>query len=136
MQFRALHSSFKHLASALDIEYQAGDKHIANMHYVAPDQLLNEQPQCDLLLIDEAAAIPVPILIKILHLYPRVVFSSTMIGYEGNGRGYILKFTRYLKTHFKNMRSISLEQPIRFAARSFRAAPSYTLSFGCRTSQR
>nr|MDC2854421.1 GNAT family N-acetyltransferase [Ningiella sp. W23] len=115
MQFRALHSSFKHLASELDIDYRAGDKHIANMHYVAPDQLLNEQPQCDLLLIDEAAAIPVPILIKILHLYPRVVFSSTMIGYEGNGRGYILKFTRYLKTHFKNMRSISLEQPIRFA---------------------
>ncbi|MFP3454326.1 hypothetical protein R0K30_22220, partial [Bacillus sp. SIMBA_154] len=32
MQFRALHSSFKHLASELDIDYRAGDKHIANMH--------------------------------------------------------------------------------------------------------
>ncbi|GAA62258.1 tRNA(Met) cytidine acetyltransferase [Pseudoalteromonas sp. BSi20311] len=115
MQFRALHSSFKHLANALNLEYQTGNKCIANMHYVAPDQLLNEQPECDLLLIDEAAAIPVPMLIKLLHLYPRVVFSSTMVGYEGNGRGYILKFTRYIKTHFKNMRSISLEQPIRFA---------------------
>ena len=115
MQFRALHSSFKHLANALNLEYQAGNKCIANMQYIAPDQLLNEQPECDLLLIDEAAAIPVPMLIKLLHLYPRVVFSSTMVGYEGNGRGYILKFTRYIKTHFKNMRSISLEQPIRFA---------------------
>ena len=115
MQFRALHSSFKHLANALNLEYQAGNKCIANMQYIAPDQLLNEQPECDLLLIDEAAAIPVPMLIKLLHLYPRVVFSSTMVGYEGNGRGYILKFTRYIKTHFKNMRSMTLEQPIRFA---------------------
>lgn len=115
MQFRALHSSFKHLANALNLEYQAGNKCIANMQYVAPDQLLNEHPECDLLLIDEAAAIPVPMLIKLLHLYPRVVFSSTMVGYEGNGRGYILKFTRYIKTHFKNLRSMTLEQPIRFA---------------------
>ena len=115
MQFRALHSSFKHLANALNLAYKPNEKCIANMQYVAPDQLLDEFPECDLLLIDEAAAIPVPMLISILNHYPRIVFSSTLVGYEGNGRGYVLKFTHHLKTHYKNMRSITLTQPIRFA---------------------
>ncbi|BDF96209.1 GNAT family N-acetyltransferase [Pseudoalteromonas sp. KAN5] len=115
-QFSALHSSFKHFADEQGIDYQAPQKQLANLRYIAPDQLLSELPQCDVLLVDEAAAIPVPMLIKMLDHYPRVVFASTMIGYEGNGRGYTLRFRRYLETHFKNMRSVNLEQPIRFAA--------------------
>lgn len=115
MQFKALHSSFKHLATELNLAYQPSNKQLANMSFIAPDQLLNNLPVCDLLLIDEAAAIPVSILIKILNLYPRTVFSSTMIGYEGNGRGYVLKFKQYLKNNYKNMRAVTLKQPLRFA---------------------
>ena len=114
-QFSALHSCFKHFAAERGCHYQAQQKQLDNLHYIAPDQLLNEQPQCDVLLVDEAAAIPVPMLIKMLDHYPRVVFASTMIGYEGNGRGYTLRFKRYLEKHFKNMRSVNLELPIRFA---------------------
>ncbi|MFU2510374.1 GNAT family N-acetyltransferase [Pseudoalteromonas sp. ASV78] len=114
-QFTALHSCFKHFAAMRGCHYQAQQKQLANLRYIAPDQLLNEQPQCDVLLVDEAAAIPVPMLIKMLAHYPRIVFASTMIGYEGNGRGYTLRFKRYLEKHFKNMRSVNLELPIRFA---------------------
>ncbi|CAM4430800.1 GNAT family N-acetyltransferase [Pseudoalteromonas ostreae] len=114
-QFTALHSCFKHFAAEQGCHYQEQQKQLANLRYIAPDQLLSELPQCDVLLVDEAAAIPVPMLIKILTHYPRVVFASTMIGYEGNGRGYTLRFKRYLEQHFKNMRSVNLELPIRFA---------------------
>ena len=114
-QFTALHSCFKHLAQAHNLSYNASDKQLANLHYSPPDQLLNELPECDVLFVDEAASIPVPLLIKMLTHYPRIVFASTMVGYEGNGRGYTLKFKRYLQTHYKNMRSIELKQPIRFA---------------------
>ncbi|MBB1294181.1 GNAT family N-acetyltransferase [Pseudoalteromonas sp. SR41-4] len=115
-QFNALHSCFKHFAAARGLSYQTRDKQLANLHYIAPDQLLNELPDCDVLLVDEAAAIPVPLLIKMLTHYPRIIFASTMVGYEGNGRGYTLKFKRYLEQHYKNMHNVTLEQPIRFAA--------------------
>lgn len=115
-QFTALHSCFKHLAQASNLSYNASDKQLANLHFSPPDQLLNELPECDVLFVDEAASIPVPLLINMLAHYPRIIFSSTIVGYEGNGRGYTLKFKRYLQTHYKNMRSIELTQPIRFAA--------------------
>lgn len=115
-QFAALHSCYKHLSQQLGLTHHKTDKQLANLHFFAPDQLLHELPKCDVLFVDEAASIPVPMLIKMLAHYPRIVFASTMIGYEGNGRGYTLKFKRYLELHYKNMRSIELKHPIRFAA--------------------
>lgn len=114
-QARAVQTSFKHLASQLNIQHNASQKKLSNLSYVAPDVLLDTLPPCDVLFVDEAAAIPVPMLLKMLAHYPRIVFSSTIIGYEGNGRGYTLRFKRHLQQQYKNMRSIALEQPIRFA---------------------
>lgn len=114
-QPRAVQTSFKHLASQLNLPLNKAQKKLANLSYVAPDVLLDTLPKCDILFVDEAAAIPVPILLKILASYPRIVFASTIIGYEGNGRGYTLRFKRHLQQHYKNMRSVTLEQPIRFA---------------------
>ena len=90
-------------------------KQLANLSYIAPDILLNEKPDCDLLFVDEAAAIPVPMLLQILKSYPRIVFASTMVGYEGNGRGYTLRFLHYLRSQFKSLKTITLDEPIRFA---------------------
>jgi len=114
-QARAVQTSFKHLASQLNLQPSATQKKLANLNYVAPDVLLDTLPQCDILFVDEAAAIPVPMLLKMLAHYSRIVFSSTIIGYEGNGRGYTLRFKRHLQQQYKNMRSIALKQPIRFA---------------------
>ncbi|MEM5515265.1 GNAT family N-acetyltransferase [Pseudoalteromonas sp. AS84] len=114
-QFKATHSSFKHLANELNLQYNTEHKQLANLHYVAPDALLNALPECDLLLVDEAAAIPVPLLLKILAHYPRIVFASTLVGYEGNGRGYTIRFSNYIKAHYKASKVVTLDQPLRFA---------------------
>ncbi|MBE0358630.1 GNAT family N-acetyltransferase [Pseudoalteromonas aliena] len=114
-QFKATHSCFKHLAAELDLQYNIEDKQLGNLHYVAPDALLNMLPECDLLLVDEAAAIPVPLLLKMLAHYPRIVFASTLVGYEGNGRGYTIRFSNYVKTHYKASKVIILDEPLRFA---------------------
>ncbi|HDY92563.1 MAG TPA: tRNA(Met) cytidine acetyltransferase, partial [Pseudoalteromonas sp.] len=114
-QFKATHSSFKHLANELNLQYNTEHKQLANLHYVAPDALLNALPECDLLLVDEAAAIPVPLLLKILAHYPRIVFASTLVGYEGNGRGYTIRFSNYIKAHYKASKVVTLDEPLRFA---------------------
>jgi tRNA(Met) cytidine acetyltransferase len=83
--------------------------------FMAPDALLMQQPQCDLLLIDEAAAIPVPTLIELSQSYSRVVFSTTQHGYEGCGRGFSLKFIDWLRSHSPSLRFRHLIQPIRWS---------------------
>ncbi|WP_237385115.1 tRNA(Met) cytidine acetyltransferase TmcA [Xenorhabdus sp. Sc-CR9] len=45
----------------------------------------------DWLLIDEAAAIPTPQLSELIQYFPRVLLTSTVQGYEGTGRGFLLK---------------------------------------------
>ncbi|MDC9614457.1 GNAT family N-acetyltransferase [Xenorhabdus khoisanae] len=45
----------------------------------------------DWLLIDEAAAIPTPQLAELIRHFPRVLLTSTVQGYEGTGRGFLLK---------------------------------------------
>ncbi|WOC26443.1 GNAT family N-acetyltransferase [Pseudoalteromonas sp. N1230-9] len=114
-QAKAVQTSFKHLASELGITKEQNCKQLANLSYIAPDTLLHEKPDCDLLFVDEAAAIPVPMLLQILKSYPRIVFASTMVGYEGNGRGYTLRFLHYLRSQFKSLKTITLDEPVRFA---------------------
>lgn len=84
--------------------------------FVAPDRLLAEAEQCvpgvDWLLIDEAAAIPAPLLQRLVTLFPRVLLTTTVQGYEGTGRGFMLKFCASLPavTHYQ------LDEPLRWAA--------------------
>ncbi|MBD1582379.1 GNAT family N-acetyltransferase [Pseudoalteromonas sp. S16_S37] len=113
-QYRAVISSFKHLAQLVGVNYQGHEKHIANLHFVPPDQLLTMQLTDQIVLIDEAAAIPVPTLIALVKKAQRCVFSSTIIGYEGNGRGYTLRFKRYLSKHYPDFLALSMRQPIRY----------------------
>lgn len=114
-QRRSVESAFKHLASITKLEYKVGDNTLANLHFIAPDKLINEVHKTDVVFIDEAAALPVPILQKILKLYPRVIFATTIYGYEGTGRGFTLRFMPYLNKHYKNCQKTLLNEPIRFA---------------------
>ncbi|GHX64940.1 tRNA(Met) cytidine acetyltransferase [Vibrio cholerae] len=88
----------------------------SSLRFMAPDELLRTQPECDLLLVDEAAALPLPFLKRWVERYHRAVFSSTIHGYEGCGRGFSLKFQSWLQVQRPQMRSLHLEQPIRWAA--------------------
>lgn len=86
------------------------------LEFMAPDELLRHPRSADLLLVDEAAAIPTPVLHALLKRYTRIVFASTVHGYEGNGRGFALRFRRVLDQHTPDWREQWLEAPIRWAA--------------------
>ncbi|MBS0923818.1 tRNA(Met) cytidine acetyltransferase [Providencia sp. JGM181] len=86
------------------------------LKFWAPDALLHycqsgQKIDADWLIIDEAAAIPSHILRQIIAFFPRVLMTTTVEGYEGSGRGFMMKFCDSLE----NFTSLSLTQPIRFA---------------------
>lgn len=83
--------------------------------FYAPDQLLNALPELDVLLVDEAAAIPVYMLKKMVKAYPRIVFSTTVHGYEGSGRGFAVRFKTWLDESGLKPKVCYLTQPIRWA---------------------
>lgn len=86
----------------------------ANIEFIAPDILLRTKPCCDLLMIDEAAALPVPLLEALTLHYSRIVFATTLHGYEGSGRGFALRFQKRLAELAPQSRSMHLDQPIRW----------------------
>lgn len=66
----------------------------AAFQFMAPDALLAQPPTDDIdwLVIDEAAAIPMPVLRRLIQACPRVLLTTTVQGYEGTGQGFLLKF--------------------------------------------
>ena len=82
-------------------------------HFMAPDALLalETPPPADWLIVDEAAAIPAPLLQALVSRYPRVLLTTTVQGYEGSGRGFILKFCAGLTgVHY-----FTLDEPLRWS---------------------
>lgn len=87
----------------------------AKMVFVSPDSLCQDQHLTELLMVDEAAAIPVPMLQQMLNRHSRVVFSTTVHGYEGTGRGFALRFYSVLDAITPGWLSMTLTSPIRWA---------------------
>lgn len=131
---QATYTLFKHAALLLtgDSEHQYGvTQEHKKIAFIAPDALLAELPKCDLLIIDEAAALPVPILETAAKHYSRVVFATTQHGYEGSGRGFALRFQKRLNEIAPQWRQLHLEQPIRWATDD--PVESFTLNNLCLT---
>ncbi|OLQ73204.1 P-loop ATPase [Photobacterium proteolyticum] len=83
--------------------------------FLAPDVLLSDKPALDFLIVDEAAAIPAPMLNKLLRHYNRIAFASTVHGYEGTGRGFAIKFCQQLDALTPQWRQLKINQPIRWS---------------------
>jgi tRNA(Met) cytidine acetyltransferase len=116
-EFNSVKIFFNQLADSFPQAHQEGYKFIANqgcVEFVALDKLLKLQPKASLVLVDEAAAIPVYLLEQLLFSYSRMVFSSTIHGYEGAGRGFTLKFQQRLTESFPQWRSLHINEPIRW----------------------
>ncbi|MDX1351616.1 MAG: GNAT family N-acetyltransferase [Thiomicrorhabdus sp.] len=88
---------------------------LKKIQFNAPDALILNPSSADLLLIDEAAHLPTPVLTELLMRHHRLVFSTTLHGYEGSGRGFELRFKKQLKLHTPDWKSCVLKQPIRWA---------------------
>lgn len=87
----------------------------AEIRFVAPDVLIESRQKADLLLVDEAAAIPASMLEKLLQKYSRIVFSTTLHGYEGTGRGFAVRFQKILDKQTPNWHHYRMETPIRWS---------------------
>ena len=79
-----------------------------------PDALVKDPEPADLLAVDEAAAIPAPMLERMLANWSRIVFATTEQGYEGNGRGFAIRFRKTLDRRTPGWRDYHLGQPIRW----------------------
>ncbi len=86
------------------------------VHFCLPEVYRQNPLDCDLMVVDEAAAIPLPILTDLVQHQNRIVFSSTVQGYEGSGRGFALRFSQVLQRVAPQWRSTSLEQPVRWSS--------------------
>jgi tRNA(Met) cytidine acetyltransferase len=69
----------------------------------------------DVVLADEAAAIPVRLLESLLEC-DRLAFATTVHGYEGAGRGFDVRFRDRLDDADHEVEAVTMTDPIRYAA--------------------
>lgn len=74
-------------------------------------------PRLEVLVVDEAATLPVPLLRRLTvgHPHTHLAFATTVHGYEGTGRGFALRFVPWL-TNTRQTSRHTLREPIRWAA--------------------
>lgn len=88
----------------------------AELRFMPVHELLALRPEAEVVLVDEAAAIPPQVLEAILLGWPRVAFCSTVHGYEGAGRGFAIRFRSVLDRKTPHWQPATLTQPVRWAA--------------------
>ncbi len=76
-------------------------QHRQTIQYIQP-QDANKLEQAELVVIDEAAAIPLPLVRKLMGPY-LVFMASTINGYEGTGRSLSLKLIQQLRDQSRGM---------------------------------
>ncbi|SBS28196.1 tRNA(Met) cytidine acetyltransferase TmcA [Marinomonas aquimarina] len=105
-------ASSPHNLSTLTEHYQAVAQSPAP--FVAPDALLQAEQHYDVLVVDEAASLPLPMLEAMLEKAQCLVFSSTDYGYEGSGRGFGIRFRQQLKAAKRPCQEHHLTSPLRW----------------------
>jgi len=96
------------------LEFEFQDE-LKTFEYIAPDQLILTPTSADILMVDEAAHLPTPLLIELLKRHHRMVFSTTLHGYEGSGRGFELRFKKHLNQYTPDWKHCELKTPVRWA---------------------
>ncbi|MEM4788826.1 MAG: tRNA(Met) cytidine acetyltransferase TmcA, partial [Ignisphaera sp.] len=85
-----------------------------SIEYWSPANVIKQD--VDVVAVDEAAGIPVPLLHKIWQRFRRTIFATTIHGYEGAGRGFSVRFLKRLKEDPKTKLIIyEMEEPIRYS---------------------
>lgn len=114
----ACEALFRHFALGLEAPSLAqGDTGslAGTLRFIPPDALCESLPEADLVLVDEAAGIPAPLLSTLQERYPRICFATTVHGYEGTGRGFEVRFREVLDRRAPRWRRLTLTAPIRWS---------------------
>ncbi|XPF95947.1 GNAT family N-acetyltransferase [Colwellia sp. RE-S-Sl-9] len=85
------------------------------VQFIAVDELIKTKTVFNLVLVDEAASIPLYFLNQLLAKHHRMVFASTVHGYEGAGRSFTLKFQKHVVQKYPEGKTLNISQPIRWA---------------------
>ena len=89
------------------------DSKFGHIFYLPPLEVFHAK--FDLAVVDEASGIPVGLLNGYAEKYAFTIFSTTLHGYEGAGRGFQIRFLPILKRLKKeNYIEIHMTQPIRY----------------------
>ncbi|MDL5361186.1 tRNA(Met) cytidine acetyltransferase TmcA [Halalkalicoccus sp. NIPERK01] len=94
-------------------EYRLETAAGGRVRFARPVEAADADP--DVLIVDEAAALPVRVLERCLET-GRVAFVTTIHGYEGAGRGFSIRFRDRLDESGHEGRSVTMADPIRYAA--------------------
>lgn len=101
-----------HLEVATDRSVAYGEHAISWLPIDHPHLMNNTAA---ILIIDEAANLPIPALKLLCTHFSRVVLSTTMRGYEGTGRGFLTRFIPWLHTTFAKVNYYSAITPVRWS---------------------
>lgn len=115
---RAVETLFHHARAQAGLAAaQVGDLALGNttLRFRLPADCLAATDDPGLLLVDEAAALSVGVLARLLRRGNRLVFATTEQGYEGSGRGFRLRFEALLRHAMPRFRRARLETPVRWA---------------------
>jgi len=107
----ATETLFRHARAHLDATAPPS----GGIRFVAPDRLLAERPAGNLLMVDEAAGVPLPLLLELVRSHGRTVLSTTVHGYEGSGRSFAVRLGRELDRLRPGWRNVELKRPVRWA---------------------
>jgi len=117
--FSFIRQVFKDLNVKHNIKRSGGDiieinSVLGKISYVSPPQAF--KTKADLVVVDEASAIPTHILTHIAEKFDRTIFSSTLHGYEGAGRGFQIRFLPLIRSIYGDrLIEVHMREPIRYA---------------------
>ncbi|MEE2788426.1 MAG: GNAT family N-acetyltransferase [Myxococcota bacterium] len=99
------------------LKFANEDGRAPEVTFLSIDIILNRPEDFDVLVIDEAAQLPVPTLQAMVERHPHIpiAFATTTTGYEGTGRGFVLRFLAWLKNRGIPVCELSLDTPIRWS---------------------
>ena len=84
--------------------------------YKAPEHLLAEPGRPDVLIVDEAAALPPSQLVQLMEKAERSVVATTTTGFEGSGRHFDLLLLRTLERNGLQICQYTLSDPVRWVS--------------------
>ena len=89
-------------------------KNTTPLIYMAPENVLSEGFDANILIVDEAASLPIPLLKQWTKHFEFIIFATTTHGYEGTGKGFQIRFLHFLNALKQTTRQHNLSTPIRY----------------------